>query len=130
MIDTIEAVWVDDIPVSLDEGKLYISLKYGTTIHICACGCGSEVPLKIGPSHWSVIWNGRNVSLFPSVGNWQLACRSHYCIIEDKIIKADDWSSERIKRNRRKTRRRRTPAVAKRLFRTWGLREQEYTDDT
>ena len=44
------AVWVDDMPPSLEPGNLYISVKHRLTEHLCACGCGTEVSLPLGPS--------------------------------------------------------------------------------
>ena len=32
--------FLDNIPDELEEGVLYISMKYHTTAHLCACGCG------------------------------------------------------------------------------------------
>ena len=47
--------------------------------------------------------------MYPSVGNWQLPCRSHYWIEEGEIIHAKQWSDAEIKRNRALTKGRRTP---------------------
>ncbi len=78
----------DTIPKSeqIEEGTIYISLKYNMTAHKCACGCGQLVPLPLSPNDWMVQYNGETISLSPSVGNGQLACGSHYIISSSKIV--------------------------------------------
>lgn len=88
--------FVDSIPERLTNDVLYISLKYGTAAHQCCCGCGSEVVTPITPTDWLIIYDGENVSLYPSVGNWNLKCKSHYWIRDGKIVWAETWSEERI----------------------------------
>jgi hypothetical protein len=89
------------IPDNLEENKLYISLDYNTAIHKCACGCGEEVVTPLSPSDWKLIYNGENVTLSPSIGNWSYTCRSHYWIREDRIVWAENWSEEKIRTARR-----------------------------
>ena len=36
---TIAHEFVDFIPDVIEEGKLYVSIEYATTVHKCACGC-------------------------------------------------------------------------------------------
>ena len=45
--------------------------------------------------------------MYPSVGNWQQECRSHYWIENGRIIWADKWSPERILEGREHEERRR-----------------------
>lgn len=99
----IELELVECIPAELETGKLYVSLKYRTSAHLCGCGCGTRVSLKLGPKHWCVILNGESVSMHPSVGNWQIPCRSHYWIREGQIIEAGWWSDAKILRERKRT---------------------------
>ena len=99
----------ETIPEDIEEGVLYVTFKYWTTAHKCACGCGQKVVLRLSPKHWSITLNGEAVSMYPSVGNWQLPCRSHYWIEEGRIIHASRWSDKQIIRNRVMTRGRRTP---------------------
>jgi hypothetical protein len=82
---TLKHNFVDVIPDIINEGELYISLKYCTAIHKCACGCGNEVITPISPKDWQVTFNGKSVSLYPSIGNFNLECQSHYWIIHDNI---------------------------------------------
>ena len=76
----VTAVWVDDMPLSLEPGNLYISVKHRLTEHLCACGCGTEVSLPLSRSEWRIEYDGEFVSISPSIGNWRLPCRSHYII--------------------------------------------------
>ena len=99
----------ETIPEEIEEGVFYVSFKYWTTAHKCACGCGQKVVLRLGPKHWAITLNGESVSMYPSVGNWQLPCRSHYWIEEGRVLQARRWSDAEILRNRAMTKGRRTP---------------------
>lgn len=88
--------FVMKIPARLKPGTLYLSLKYATAVHLCACGCGNEIVTPLSPPGWSVTFNGETVSLSPSIGNWLLPCRSHYWIRNDEVQWSYGWSSERI----------------------------------
>jgi hypothetical protein len=66
----------------LEHGKIYISLKYQTSAHRCACGCGEEVILPFNYEtfphlHWQFTQDG---TFSPSIGNQNYNCRSHYFI--------------------------------------------------
>ncbi|MFE2118360.1 DUF6527 family protein [Streptomyces microflavus] len=39
----------------------------------------------LSPAQWSVTYNGENVPLTPSIGNWSLPCRSHYWICDGRV---------------------------------------------
>lgn len=84
---TFQHKFVDIIPDTLSEGVLYISIKYCTAVHKCACGCGNEVVTPISKNGWSITFNGKDISLHPSVGSFNLECQSHYWIIHNKIRK-------------------------------------------
>jgi len=88
--------FVEYIPERLEAGTLYISMRYATAVHLCCCGCGSEVVTPLTPTDWSMVFNGENVSLHPSVGNWNLPCRSHYIINSGNVISADPWSAKMV----------------------------------
>ena len=77
--------FVDYVPKQLDDGVLYVSIRFGTVVHRCACGCGEEVVTPLGPSEWTLTYDGRTVSLAPSIGNWSFPCRSHYWIDEGNV---------------------------------------------
>lgn len=88
--------FVEFIPDDVKEGVLYISIRYGTATHRCPSGCGEIVVTPIKPTDWSLIWNGESVSLYPSIGNWSLPCKSHYWIRENRIVWAGKWDTREI----------------------------------
>lgn len=100
-IHTLIPVMVEEIPSAEDiqPGVLYISHKYGTAVHHCACGCGEEVITPLSPEGWTIHFNGR-FSLTPSIGNFQFPCRSHYFITNEEVCWCSD-GSVRIKSNLR-----------------------------
>lgn len=84
------------IPKVLEPGLLYMSEEFGAAVHLCACGCGSKVSTPIGPTDWAVEDTPAGPTLIPSVGNWQLPCKSHYWIREGSITWAGAWTAEQI----------------------------------
>jgi hypothetical protein len=88
------------VPEVLEDDTLYISLKYNTMIHKCACGCGAEVVTKLSPEDWRFTYDGKTISVCPSIGNWNYPCESHYWITKSQIVWAGKWSDEKIKRAR------------------------------
>ncbi|MBP7875236.1 MAG: hypothetical protein KA023_10670 [Bacteroidales bacterium] len=88
--------FVEIIPDAVEDDVLYISLKYCTAIHKCVCGCGNEVVTPISPTDWKLIFDGKTVSLSPSIGNWSFNCQSHYWIKRNKIVYAREWDKEEI----------------------------------
>lgn len=88
--------FVEFVPEKLEEGILYISLEYATALHKCFCGCGQEVVTPFSPTDWKLIFDGKTVSLHPSIGNWGFPCQSHYWIRNGEVEWAESWSSERI----------------------------------
>ncbi len=83
-------------PDELDDGVLYISTEYATVLHLCCCGCGTEVVTPLSPARWKVTYDGETVSLWPSIGNWSTPCRSHYIIRNNDVIECAPWSDRRI----------------------------------
>jgi hypothetical protein len=45
---------------------------------------------------WKRTFDGENISLRPSIGNWTLKRRSHYVIDHGKVIEAGTWSDEQV----------------------------------
>ena len=82
----IDPLFVTYIPDNMEDGKLYISVKYATAIHKCCCGCGKEVVTPLGDNGWRLIQKKGKISLSPSIGNWQYECKTHYFIKNNKII--------------------------------------------
>lgn len=97
----IQVQHVQLMPKELLPGVLYVSHKFGTAAHLCACGCGSKVRTPLGPMAWSVEETARGPTLHPSVGNWQKPCRSHYWITRGEVIWAEQWTAEQIAAGRR-----------------------------
>lgn len=96
--------FVQHIPERLQSGMLYISLEYGTAMHSCCCGCREKVVTPLTPTDWKMTFDGETVSLFPSIGNWALPCRSHYWIKRGKVFEAGQWTSEEIEAERSRDR--------------------------
>ena len=65
--------FVEFIPDELKELTLYISVTYCTAVHKCCCGCGREVVTPLSPTGWHLIFDGKTVSLYPSVGKLEPA---------------------------------------------------------
>lgn len=70
-------------PVSYKGGVIYVSDKYKTAIHLCACGCGNltVTPPKRG---WTLGGTDDKPTLRPSVYNAN-SCGSHYFITNGKV---------------------------------------------
>lgn len=88
------------MPKGLEPGILYVSEEFDVAGHLCACGCGSKVMTPLGPTEWSFTDTPKGPSLSPSIGNWQLPCRSHYWIDGGKIEWSTAWSPEQVERGR------------------------------
>lgn len=87
-IKSIVPEYIELLPPSLENGKLYISKKYGTAVHLCCCGCGTKIVTPLKPTDWSITERNGRVTLQPSVGNWNHPCRSHYIIRDNRVIEA------------------------------------------
>jgi len=98
---TLTHKFVEFIPEALEPDILYISITYCTAIHLCVCGCGNEVVTPLSPTDWELTFNGRTVSLNPSIGNWNFPCKSHYFIKENQIRHAKKWNAPEIEENRK-----------------------------
>ena len=96
------------IPEEIKDGVLYISMKYATASHKCACGCGQEVVTPFTPTDWKLTYDGEGVSLFPSIGNWSYPCRAHYLIRNNRVVWASGMSQNAIEAGRRRDRTRKT----------------------
>lgn len=97
---TLRHKFVTAIPAELHNGVLYISLEYATALHLCCCGCGTEVVTPLNPSDWRITYDGETVSVCPSIGNWSFPCRSHYWIDRGRIRWSGDWTKAQIERAR------------------------------
>jgi hypothetical protein len=77
--------FVELIPRDLDRNALYVSMEHATAIHSCCCGCGGRVVTPITPKDWKLTFDGKTISLYPSIGNWNFQCRSHYWIRNNEV---------------------------------------------
>ena len=93
---SIEHEFVEYVPSELVEGVLYVSIRYATAVHRCACGCGNKVVTPITPADWHLVFDGDTASLTPSIGSWGFPCRSHYWIKRDEIRWSGDWTDEQV----------------------------------
>ena len=96
----LEHRFVKLIPDQIEEGVLYISIEYATAIHKCVCGCKNDVVTPFSPTDWQLTFDGETVSLYPSIGNWNFECKSHYWITKNKVKHARRWSRDEIELGR------------------------------
>lgn len=76
----------------VEQDVLYISEEFGSCLHLCPCGCGNEVFLRLGDHNkpnaieWTLIKENNDtvVSIMPSI---QLldGCKSHYWITKNIV---------------------------------------------
>lgn len=92
---------VEYMPKQLEPGILYVSERFGAVAHLCACGCGAKIRTPLGPTEWKFREAASGPSLWPSVGNWQQACKSHYVIDDGEIIWCGTWTPEQVLAGRR-----------------------------
>lgn len=96
----LEHRFVEFIPKELEDNVLYISIRFRTAIHKCACGCGIKTVTPLSPTDWKLTFNGKSVSLYPSIGNWSFPCQSHYWISKNNVEWSPKWSKEMIEKGR------------------------------
>jgi hypothetical protein len=83
------------IPPDPQPGVLYVSLTYATAVHLCACGCARKVVTPFSPADWQLTFDG-TVTIYPSIGNWQYPCQSHYFIRSNQVIWAKHLPKDQI----------------------------------
>jgi hypothetical protein len=87
---------VQFIPKVLEPGVLYVAEQFGAAAHLCPCGCLAKVRTPLGPVDWLLNDGPHGPTLFPSIGNWQQPCRSHYWICNGAVVWAEAWTEEQI----------------------------------
>ena len=98
-ISALRPLFVEQFPDDFESGILYVSMKYAICGHLCACGCGEKVITPLSPKQWKIAYNGEDVTLYPSIGNYAFACQSHYFLTNGNII----WVGERdVEKGKRK----------------------------
>lgn len=95
------------MPQELEPGILYVSEEFETAAHLCPCGCGSKIRTPLGSTEWSYKETKQGPTLYPSVGNWQQECQSHYWIRRGKIVWSKKWTQKEIETGRRAEQKRR-----------------------
>lgn len=106
------------LPRELAPGILYVSEEFGVAGHLCACGCGNKVITPLGPAEWKFSERNGRPTLHPSIGNWQLPCRSHYVIANGQIHCGDQWSNAQVAAGRHAEQQRRQAYYASCASRT------------
>jgi hypothetical protein len=96
MFNKIRLQKVKYLPTELEPGILYVSLKYGVAGHLCPCGCENKIITPLDPTEWHLTIKKGKPSLYPSIGNWQLPCKSHYWITDGEIEWSYKWTQEQI----------------------------------
>lgn len=96
MTERLKHEFIETIPEDLDEGIIYISTRFRVAIHLCCCGCKNKVVTPLSPVRWKLVFDGKSVSLDPSIGNWNYDCESHYWIINSKVEWARKWTKNEI----------------------------------
>ena len=94
--------FVKSVPDMLEDGVIYISMEYATAIHKCCCGCGNEVVTPFSPTDWELTFDGKTISLYPSIGNWSLECQSHYWITKNKVEWVPKWDKKQKNKKKRR----------------------------
>lgn len=87
---------VQYVPKLLEAGILYVSEEFGIAAHMCPCGCGNKIITPLGTTDWSLTVKDGKPSLYPSIGNWQIPCRSHYWITKGSVIWSHHWTEKQI----------------------------------
>ncbi|MGH9616995.1 MAG: DUF6527 family protein [Acidobacteriaceae bacterium] len=75
-------------------------MENATVIHRCCCGCGNEVVTPLSPTDWQFTFDGRSITLYPSIGNWGFECKSHYWIKSNSVQWSRRWSTDEIETGR------------------------------
>jgi hypothetical protein len=97
-----DPVFVDRMPPQLGAGKLYVSNTYYVTKHLCACGCAEVVTLPLHPAQWRYTFDGKDISIHPSVGNVGTPCNSHYWITAGRVDRAKAITARQAQHGRAK----------------------------
>lgn len=112
-INNYDVHFVDYMPDTIRQGILYVSMRYAVVIHLCACGCGEKVVTPLSPNDWKLSFDGESISLYPSIGNWDFPCKSHYFIRNNRSVFVQDWEEKSTLKKKKKSKKK------KRFFRFW-----------
>jgi hypothetical protein len=112
-VDRLKTVFAAEIPEVLEDGILYVSEECCVALHNCACGCGEEVSTPLVRTEYRLTMEGGEASIWPSIGNHDFACASHYVISHGKILWSDRMSRVAIEAGRDRDRRLKRPQPPK-----------------
>jgi hypothetical protein len=81
----IEPVYLEFIPKKKDmeQNKVYVSLQYMTSSHLCLCGCGNLSVTPINQNGWFLTDVDNKLTLTPSILNKNCPYKSHYVITKN-----------------------------------------------
>jgi uncharacterized protein DUF6527 len=88
--------FVEAIPDEPAEGIVYIATGPAVVLHRCCCGCGTKITTPLGPSGGKLLFDGKTISLDPSIDNWALDCESHYRIKRSRVRWLARWSQLQV----------------------------------
>ena len=100
-MERIKLLKVHYLPKQLEEGFLYVSKEFGVAGHLCPCGCKNKIITPLDSTEWSFKEANGKPTLSPSIGNWQLPCKSHYWITNGLIDGSYEWTEKQIIEGRR-----------------------------
>lgn len=78
--------FVEDIPETLEDGILYISLTSKVAVHNCCCGCKNKTVTPFSDGSWRIFETHDFITLEPSIGNYNFPCKSHYWIKNNFVL--------------------------------------------
>lgn len=111
-VDRLRTVFLSEIPEELEDGILYVSHECRIALHNCACGCGEEVATPLVPTEFTLTMHGKAASIWPSIGNHDFPCGSHYIIDHGIIHWAGKMTRTAIEAGRQQDRLLKRPATA------------------
>ena len=100
-VGELRPLFVEYFPDEFESGILYVSMQYAICGHLCACGCGEKVITPLSPTRWKLVYNGEDVTLYPSIGNYSFACQSHYFLTNGNVVWVGDHDVENGKRKKK-----------------------------
>lgn len=77
---TYKTIFIDRMPIELQEGVLYMAPHFETAMYKCMCGCGKIITTPLTktlnlPYTW--LFDGKNASLYPYYND---KCHSKYSL--------------------------------------------------
>ncbi|MDE2717841.1 MAG: DUF6527 family protein [Chloroflexota bacterium] len=88
-------MFTSDRPDTFEDEVVYILPRFSFGIHLCCCGCGNQVITPFDPDEWQLMYDGKTISLEPSIGNRSLPCRSHYWIRHNRVRWLPNFSTQK-----------------------------------